>query len=292
MILCIPCVGVRVGATCGTPGGQASADILHMARPKSMHTGLPHQAPRKLALQRATRKAFAQQTAKYRGRQHTLQSLGQANYKPAQLPRGPSRQRARTGTSQRRLNIVTHNLGGLSTAAYDEFQVWLHSDSSLSAVDIVCLQETHWTADYEYEVPKWHVLHSGRSDKSGGLMICVSKKLCRSDQLRYTNIRAGRLQHLRICMEGNSLDVFNFYQHSWNHAQDGQTMLAKRESLWMCLSASISQLPRHIAQAALGTTLVPRMQSRKSEGSLNAARRIPPPGQSTDAATAVCGPRE
>ena len=57
---------------------------------RSLCTHGYRKALRKLALHRALRKAFEEQTVKYRGRQHTLQSLGQANYKAAQQPRGPT----------------------------------------------------------------------------------------------------------------------------------------------------------------------------------------------------------
>ena len=66
------------------------------------------------------------------------------------------------------------NAGGLSLATWDGLQLWLQKQH----IDVVMIQETHWTVTSEWTSDEWICIHSAASpSKTGGLLTMLSKRL-------------------------------------------------------------------------------------------------------------------
>ena len=112
-----------------------------------------------------------------------------------------------------RLQCFTWNAGALSSHKYRELLVWL----SLSKVDIAIITETHWKLDEEWSTEHFHAMHSGSrapgpSDRSAGILILVSKRLCEASQISWVSPHAGRLVHCRLHCQPRSIDIVGVYQ--------------------------------------------------------------------------------
>ena len=70
----------------------------------------------------------------------------------------------------------------------------------------------------EWSTSAYHYLHSGKprsAHNASGILIMVSVRLARANQIRWSAVVKGHLLHVRIQLSENSLDMFGFYQHSW-----------------------------------------------------------------------------
>ncbi|CAE7756511.1 unnamed protein product, partial [Symbiodinium necroappetens] len=145
--------------------GEAAGQIARARRVKRAH-------------QRAVRRARNSEdgTTMYRGRRLTLEQLGGAQEsavvmppRPPQLPPSPNR----------RIRILSKNVGGLCTSTHDVFMNWL--TSARNPYDVVFLQETHHglgRAFTEYKVPGWTVISSpDPSHRWAGVALYISERL-------------------------------------------------------------------------------------------------------------------
>ena len=132
----------------------------------------------KRAFRRARNRASAQGGTWYRGKWMTSQQLNAEQMQPPtkhhRKPPDHSTHHPQSG-HRPRLRIMSHNVGTLSTDAYDELMNWLQQNAEW---DVICLQETGWSLDASYTSGQWHVISSGcHTHKNSGLMVLVSKRL-------------------------------------------------------------------------------------------------------------------
>ena len=259
---------MRVGVpSCRTPGGNlAASPTSHGAHPKHPHAwpvhsfgGFSHDMFRKRSFRRALNQASRCTTTLYKGKSHTLCTLGQPHHKAPQKPSGPPLRSHRTTAdtsrpdrTHRHLRVMTYNAGGLSTLAYDEFMTWVHNHELPLSMDVICVQETHWPADCEYNTPKWFCMQSGISNRSAGVLTLISTRLCRPEQIRHCAVVAGRLQHVKLSLAGNAVDILNIYQHCWSFTVEHSKLLQQRGHVWDSLASTISSLPKRNALFVLG----------------------------------------
>ena len=119
-------------------------------------------------------------------------------------------------------------------------------------MDVICVQETHWPADCEYNTPKWFCMQSGISNRSAGVLTLISTRLCRPEQIRHCAVVAGRLQHVKLSLAGNAVDILNIYQHCWSFTVEHSKLLQQRGHVWDSLASTISSLPKRNALFVLG----------------------------------------
>ena len=131
---------------------------------------------------------------------------------------------------KRRLLMFCWNGGFLSSARYHELLHWLH----LQRVDVAVISETHWCTDEEWLTQHWHVIHSGATsnystDRSSGIMMLVSKRVCTMNQLAWSSIIPGRPVHCRLYLQQQTIDIIGLYQHL---GLNTKPQMGKRQHLW------------------------------------------------------------
>ena len=210
----------RVGSEATDPGASTS---LH---PRHMPANPGHYVPtltgcRKRSFKRAVLRARHFGITRYRGRLcsvHDLLGRGEQSHPDTT---SPHRSTPRPPPPGLRCSIMTWNAGGLTVTVWNEFLTWLLKTPH--GHDIVCIQETYWRDDFEWDDDHWSYIHHGsHKPKEAGLLMCISKKLAQPHMIKHTPVLVGRLQHVRIFFpKGHQpLDVLHVYQHAWYHQKN------------------------------------------------------------------------
>ena len=134
-----------------------------------------------------------------------------------------------------RMTCISWNTGGLSGHLWDGFQSWIREQN----MDLVMLQETHWTNSIEWSQDRFHCIHSGTGSRKGGIMCMVAKQFCAAKDISWHEPLPGRILHLRIHGASNSIDVINVYQFVSNHSN-----LESRAEVWNLLQSLIQSIPK------------------------------------------------
>ena len=134
-----------------------------------------------------------------------------------------------------RLSCFSWNTGGLSGHSWDLFQAWALEQS----LDIILLQETHWTQTLEWTQTKYHCIHCGSGDRTGGLLCMVARTLCTEHDISWSDVVPGRVLHVRIHGHSNSIDILNVYQYVGVSANE-----EKRQLIWDALQTTIHKFPK------------------------------------------------
>ena len=210
----------RVGSEATDPGASTSLPSRHTpANPG-------HYVPtltgcRKRSFKRAVLRARHFGITRYRGRLcsvHDLLGRGEQSHPDTT---SPHRSTPRPPPPGLRCSIMTWNAGGLTVTVWNEFLTWLLKTPH--GHDIVCIQETYWRDDFEWDDDHWSYIHHGsHKPKEAGLLMCISKKLAQPHMIKHTPVLVGRLQHVRIFFpKGHQpLDVLHVYQHAWYHQKN------------------------------------------------------------------------
>ena len=115
-----------------------------------------------------------------------------------------------------RLRVVSHNIGGMDTVAYDNLMNWLQQNPC----DILLLQEIHHglgKTSSQWTSGGWHVITSVHAEKRfQGVAVFINANLIGALDIKYVELVAGRLLHVRFPLSGVYLDVLNLYQHTWS----------------------------------------------------------------------------
>ena len=116
------------------------------------------------------------------------------------------------------------------------------------------LTETHWTFEDEWMTQNYHIIHSGLPnasafDRSSGILIAISKKLCEAYQLAWTSLQPGRLVHCRIHCHPRPIDIVGIYQYVWN----GSILQSqRRKQLWDLAHTTVDKLAKRNTLCLLG----------------------------------------
>lgn len=194
----------------------------------------------KRSYKRALHRTHRDGTAWYKGRWWTEQQLTQqhinSSHKSDDAATGPPWQPpAPRNPRQERLKIFCWNAGGLSTERYQELLAWL----ATADFDVVTVVETRWKHESEWQLDRWHAIHSGtQGDMADGILVLISRKL--SDHISWRSIWAGRTVHTKITGHGRDIDVLSCYQHV---ATKHSTQLAQRQKWVRLLDDTLRCLP-------------------------------------------------
>ena len=241
---------------------------------------------RKRALQRARRRAAAVGGAWYRNRWVTCQDIGAPgepqevrHHVPArclgknkqQMPKFPcwppkhvaagSQGSQSLRMPRRGLGILSFNLGGFSKAGFDEFQRWLHLDTTKRLVHVVFLQET-WRGSNEFCTKDWVWVQSGRSPVAGqGVAILLNRRFADSASIRFAERRVGRVLMVLVpALRGHPLrrrptTLISVYQHARSSEQ--AEVYANRAKIWTLLHQVVAAVPRRHLLIVAGDTNTP-----------------------------------
>ena len=148
-----------------------------------------------------------------------------------------------------RLIVYHWNGGALSSARYHELFLWLQHQR----VDIAILSETDWSYTAECQTPHWHAIHSGRDpaqeDTASGILILVATKLCRSDQIVWREVEAGRLIHCRLHLQPRPFDIIGLYQYTWSTST---AQKSRRKRIWTSFRQLLKEVPNRHRMCVLG----------------------------------------
>ena len=142
-----------------------------------------------------------------------------------------------------RWRVLSWNAGGLTVAKLLAVETWLEQCHARgSSVHVCVLTETHWSFDSEWELTSYNVLHSGLSNRKGGILLLVHKSLVSSQPIRSTAYIPGRLMIARL-ETSPAIYVIATYQHVWSEQAGQDECLAAREAFWTHLAAAIRRVP-------------------------------------------------
>ena len=190
------------------------------------------------ALQRARKHGYTW----YRGKLHSAHQLG------VQMESIPEK-RATTNVEppkhrqRRRLTCFSWNCSGLSPPEWDMLQIWLDSQ----ALDVIMLQETHWSYTREWLQEKYYAIHSGAQTRQAGLLCLISKQTCRQHDISWQEVIPGRILHVRLHGVTRSVDLINLYQHVFQPCNSEY-----RPELWLTLSHLLSTFSKKNALILAG----------------------------------------
>ncbi|OLQ01358.1 putative 149 kDa protein [Symbiodinium microadriaticum] len=169
--------------------------------------------------------------------------------------RQPPRRRPHTSCrdSRRRLNLLSYNCGGFTSAAWAEFTHWLDTQS----YDVVVVQETHWQSEGCFTLPRWYCITAAAptDDKYSGILVMVASKLACPEHIRYTVLHPGRLLHVKIgglTVTHSSIDVLGVYQYVWRSTATKAENLANRAVIWNQLDKTATKLPVRNTRLVMG----------------------------------------
>ena len=108
----------------------------------------------------------------------------------------------------------------------------------------MALQSTGWNFSSTWQIPGYYVIHSGSTERyPDGLLLMVSQKLATVDCISYSEIQPGRLLHMGLTMQNNSMDYVIVYQHPWRNQLTPEENSALRQQVWDDLHESLSKRP-------------------------------------------------
>ena len=142
--------------------------------------------------------------------------------------------------SHKHWRVFSWNSGGLTTSVYQE----LESYAKILQADIMLIQESKWHFEATWTTREYHYIHTpgaGKHDRLAGLLVMVSTRLAKADQLQYRVHHAGRLIHVRVPHQSIHVDVVNWYQYAINE-QEGTP--ERRQQLLIKVQRCIAHLPK------------------------------------------------
>ena len=197
--------------------------------------------PGKQAYSRACQRAIRDGVTTYRGRPFSRSQVPRNMQQAASLgwlqARPPVRPRHVDGA---RVKLFCWNCSGLSHC-HDELLHWL----TMNSYDIVMLQETLWKFTNTWVNSHYVFIHSGAQKPGrpeGGLLVMISKRLVREQDVRFLDVVPGRLLRVHSAIVGTAsqtVDVVAVYQHTWNTSSD---ILSKRSAVWTRMSETLHRI--------------------------------------------------
>ena len=174
------------------------------------------------------------------------------------------RSRPRGGQASKQLRVLSWNAGHLGVQQWAEIRTWLREDSS-SVCDVLVLQETHWNETAEFDVEGWHCISSAKkgaarapkkkaapgqrpetkaaSQQDPQLDTRLLSKRIPANQVRWREIRKGRLLQVIFPWMGTRVHLAAVYQHAWSSKKTIQQNKEDRAKLLGEISSLIRSIP-------------------------------------------------
>ncbi|CAE7279792.1 pol [Symbiodinium sp. CCMP2456] len=227
-------IGVFFGNLMGGPAadayGRRLAVLLAYAR------GLQACRIKKRSLKRAMRRADRDGKAAYHGGIIP-------RWTPPFEPAAPKPQIMPWTQTWDRLTVVQWNCGGLSQELQLEWYTWLRRDPSIG---VFILVETHWSFTNDFQSEGWTLIHSGTSKKKGaGVLVGIRSDLIDQHSMKWNELEAGRLLHVRCHIRRQQYDILAIYQHALARVsgEEQAELMTRRRALWRKLDGAIAGFP-------------------------------------------------
>ena len=233
-------LGVRVGVVPRHPPEAAPVSLPRAATTTGDNASITVEALRayraerikKRSLHRAIRRAQANGSSTYRGRQVVPMA-----------PALPVLESDQVKKHAERFEVFTWNCGGLSQLLLQEVKLLLQRNPRIK---IMILVETHHSYSNEWVDGDWTFVHSpAASPKQGGILLGIRTDFCSRDTMRWQELVPGRLLHLRcFARDLQHLDVVAVYQHALPFGADKlAAALAKRKTVWGRIDKLLGSFP-------------------------------------------------
>ena len=244
-LACIqPCQSARTDVRVGgpatvppeVPSGTKPRGLREASVPTQEHSDKTRITKRTYG--RAYAKAARQGGSFYRGKWREFQWFQKTRVGSVQLPR-----QKQADFDMHSIRTMTWNAGGLTKPVLQELETYARD----MHLDVLHIQETKWSEDYQWSGPDYVYIHSAghnKQDKVGGLLTMVSTRIASDKDVQYNHVWAGRLLHVRVPAGNASLDLLNVYQYS---ANDKPGTLARRQQFLQKLQRALAGLPRRNA---------------------------------------------
>lgn len=109
-----------------------------------------------------------------------------------------------------RLHILTWNCSGLSSELLLEIFTFLRTRPE---VQVIALQETHWTGAREWHQEGWHLMHSAaEKGRQAGVLLGVRADVTQPSEITWAETIPGRVLHWCGCVGKQQLGIVNLYQ--------------------------------------------------------------------------------
>jgi len=126
----------------------------------------------------------------------------------------------------------------MSSHKLDEVKQWCLGQR----IQVLILTETRWHFSNEWLDPNWIHVHTGAADQAGaGILILISRRLCKPQDIRWAEVSVGRLAHVQLRFPQRCFDILAGYQHTSTSSRQRQ---ADRTAWWNCLDRYLGTLPR------------------------------------------------
>ena len=253
LLLCLPTLAYAVPSPHLPP--QSTSGLSRLSAHGQQAVRLT--AARKRAFKRAQIRVLRDGSTIYRGTRHDATSLA-LQY----VGKSPQHRPPRKALHHDHLQALTWNCGGLHAQRYAEFMQWINSELSQS-VHLVFLQECHWPQSTEYCSDRWIHIYSGTNSSQGGVMIMINKSIATAEQIRYVELVAGRVLHVRIGTEP-PVDALCVYQHAWSTQHrpgpdsllsapnPKEELLARRHQIWTTVRTWANSVPQRNSMLIAG----------------------------------------
>ena len=183
----------------------------------------------------------------YKGRWHTIDSLGQI---PRQHHRSHRRAPSQPSAWRRQvphLRVFSWNASGLSSSMFQELIAWCDIQSN---IDVIVIQETHWHETSDFTTGPWQAIHSsGRAAPDGlgrcsGLLFLLHRS--KFQDPRVSELIPGRLALVQATSKTTRLPVsiLGVYQHVWRSGLTTARNHELRHDLWNRLDHALLTIPR------------------------------------------------
>ena len=198
----------------------------------------PHSAVKR-SFRRAIKRAQMHGWAVHRG--HLIQAPGSDQSEQPQ-EHAPTRMPPK-GRLGRRASILSWNAGGLTTELYQQLLAW----AAERMIDILLIQGTRWKDDRTWKSHGYMFVQCGEDpevrNSHAGVLIGVSQRLCKTDDVSFASIIPGRLQHVKCRLGSKSIDIINAYQFPDSYTQQRTAPLKCRANFWQKFDMLLHQMP-------------------------------------------------
>ena len=204
-----------------------------------------YSSTRKRSYRRACQRAVANGKALYKGKWYTAKQLGAISHvngiSQSRSTHQPLSGKIGQHTRAGRLKCLSWNSGSGNVGLWDELEAYGISE----CIDIMCIQETRMSVENEWSTASYHFLHTGKERSNTtqvcGVMIMISTKLARANQIRCCSVVKGHLLHVRVQIQDKCIDILGLYQHAWLPSESRQVA---REHLLGSFQTALSNIPK------------------------------------------------
>ena len=100
----------------------------------------------------------------------------------------------------------------------------------------------HWQSSLSYTLDSHHVVSEGSVERSAGLLVTISTRLCKPTDIRFRSLVPGRVLHVRLNAKGSVRSCCMLTAHMAFHSHLCCQQL--RSEVWMAIDDCLASTPQ------------------------------------------------